>query len=187
MPKVEARLSFPNLFEASAFEPNQKPKFGATLIVAKGSASHQAIKDAVRACIAEKWPKGPPPGLKLCLRDGGEKGHMDGFGDEVVFFNATNPKRPTVVDRDRTPLTESDGKPYAGCYVTALIDFWAQDNQYGKRVNATLTGVQFVRDGEAFGGARVASADDFDVLDDDGGGAPAGQRPAVHETFDVLA
>ena len=48
----------------------------------------------------------------------------------------------------------------------ALVDFWAQDNQFGKRVNATLTGVQFVRDGDSFGGARVAAADDFDVLDD---------------------
>jgi len=180
--KVNARLSFPNLFTASAFEPNQTPKFGAMLIVPKGSKDHADIKTAIKACIAEKWPKGMPPGLKLCLRDGGEKAHMDGFGDEVVFFNATNPKRPTVVDRDRTPLSEADGKPYAGCYVLALVDFWAQDNQFGKRVNATLTGVQFVRDGDSFGGARVAAADDFDVLDDAG----AGDGTEVREVDDIL-
>lgn len=175
-----ARLSFPHLFEASAFAADQKAKYGATLLVPKGSADHKAVVDAVKACIAEKWPKGKPAGLKLCLRDGSEKENLDGFGDDVVFFNATNPKRPTVVDRDRTPLTEDDPRPYAGCYVVAMVEFWAQDNQFGKRVNATLTGVQFLADGEAFGGTRVATADDFDDLE-------SGTSTTVEEVDDILA
>jgi len=69
-----------------------------------------------------------------------------------------------VVDRDRTPLVAADGKPYAGCYVTAIVELWPQDNQYGRRINATLSGVQFERDGDAFGGSAPASADDFDDL-----------------------
>lgn len=175
---TKARLSFPHLFEASAFAPGQAAKFGATLIIPKGSADHAAISNAIKQALAEKWPKGKPSGLQFCLRDGAEKADLDGFGPDVVFFNATNPKRPTVVDRDRTPLQEKDGRPYAGCYVSALVDIWAQDNQFGKRINATLTGVQFVSDGDAFGGARVASADEFDMLD----GEPAG----VEEVADPL-
>jgi hypothetical protein len=70
-----------------------------------------------------------------------------------------------VVDRDRTPLTASDGKPYAGCFVNAVVELWAQDNQYGKRINASLGGVQFAADGDAFGGGGVRTeADDFDDL-----------------------
>ncbi|MWN55950.1 ssDNA-binding protein, partial [Escherichia coli] len=52
----------------------------------------------------------------------------------------------------------------AGCYVNAVIDIWAQDNNFGKRINASLGGVQFLRDGDAFAGGGVASADDFDDI-----------------------
>jgi len=41
---------------------------------------------------------------------------------------------------------------------------WAQDNQFGKRVNAELLGVQFVRDGEPFGGGKPATPEDFEDL-----------------------
>ena len=57
---------------------------------------------------------------------------------------------------------EPSGRPYAGCYVNAVLEFWAQDNKFGKRVNATLMGVQFFRDGDAFSGGGAASDDDFD-------------------------
>ena len=165
-----ARLSFPRLWQADAFDDTQKPVFSGTFILAKGSPEHKAISEEIKRVIAEKWPKGKPASLKVCLRDGAEKGDLDGFGEDVVFFNARNPRRPTIVDRDRTPLTEADGKPYAGCYVAVLLDVWAQDNKFGKRVNATLTGVQFVADGEAFGGGTVATADDFDDLSGEGSG-----------------
>jgi hypothetical protein len=69
-----------------------------------------------------------------------------------------------VLHSDKTPLTEADGKPYAGCYVNASIELWAQDNNYGKRVNASLGGVQFARDGDAFAGGGAASEDEFDDL-----------------------
>ena len=42
-----------------------------------------------------------------------------------------------------------------------------QDNAYGKRVNASLRGVQFAGDGEAFGGGRPAEVDEFEDISDD--------------------
>ena len=45
-----------------------------------------------------------------------------------------------------------------------MIDIWAQDNNFGKRVNASLGGVQFLRDGDAFAGGGVAAPDDFDDI-----------------------
>ena len=50
---------------------------------------------------------------------------------------------------------------YSGCYVDCSVEIWAQDNQYGQRVNAQLRGVMFVRDGDAFGAGGSASADEF--------------------------
>ena len=41
---------------------------------------------------------------------------------------------------------------YRGCYVNALIEVYAMD-QYGDQVNAKLVGIQFRRDGDAFGSA----------------------------------
>ena len=48
--------------------------------------------------------------------------------------------------------------------VNAIIEIWPQDNQFGKRVNASLLGVQFVKDGERLAGGGVAAADDFEAI-----------------------
>ena len=112
----------------------------------------------------------------LVLQDGDLKAQYAGYPGNL-FFNARSATRPTVVDRNKAQLTEADGKPYAGAYVNALIELWAQDNQFGKRINASLRGVQFVRDGDAFGGgAAPASEEDFPDLGDQGqAGAPSGE------------
>ena len=83
--------------------------------------------------------------------------------------------RPLVLNADRSALAEADGKPYSGCYVNAQIAVWAMQNTHGKRVCAQLRGVQFIRDGESFGGGGVAQVDEFDVIADGADGdAPAG-------------
>lgn len=163
-----ARLSFPNIFKPTAFAEGQDKKYSATFILPSYDPQVKQIKEEMRRIAKEKWGDDVPSNIKLCLRDGSEK-EMDGFGSSTVFFNASNSKRPGVFDRDRTPLVAEDGRPYAGCYVNAVVEFWAQDNKYGKRINASLSGLQFSKDGDSFGGgARSANADDFDDVSDDG-------------------
>jgi hypothetical protein len=83
-----------------------------------------------------------------------------------MYVSAASKTRPLVLDSNKTPLTDEDGKPYGGCYVNASIEIWAQDNQFGKRINAQLRGIQFVKDGDAFGGGgSPASADEFEELE----------------------
>lgn len=167
------RLSFPSLFVATSFSPDQDKKYSATFIVEKGTPTHKKLLADVERAAKEKWGEKAKTMLtqlaaqnKICVRDGAEKAGMDGFGDEVVFFNASTKSRPGVYDRDRTPLTADDGRPYAGCYVNAVVELWAQDNQFGRRINATLRGVQFANDGEPFGGGgRSAGADEFPELE----------------------
>jgi hypothetical protein len=98
------------------------------------------------------------------LVDGDDKEYQ-GYADHVCI-KASTKKRPTLVNRDKTPIVEEDGILYGGCYVNASIDVWVMDNSYGKKVLASLNAIQFVKDGEAFG-SKSEGADDFEDLDDE--------------------
>lgn len=168
---ANVRLAFPNLHEATKVNGEGEEAFSASFLFPPGHPAEKEVNAAIDAVAKEKWgPKAPDilkqlrAGDKTCLHKGDTKAQYDGFPGNL--FVATRSKvRPTVIDRNRSPLTASDGKPYAGCYVVAIIALWAQDNRFGKRVNAQLTGVQFMSDGDAFGGGvAAADADDFDEL-----------------------
>ena len=163
------RLSFPNLFEAKTVAGEGAPRYSAALILEGDHPQLAAINKVIEAVATEKWNKSATPTLaglrktgKVALHDGDEKPQYDGFpGNWFISSSAKEDARPTVIDANRTPLTAKDGKPYAGCYVNASVEFWAQDNAYGKRVNCTLRGVQFLRDGDAFSAGRPAASDEF--------------------------
>jgi hypothetical protein len=163
------RLSFPSLFTAEAFKPGDQPKFKATFLIPKGSPLLKEIEAAAIAALNAKFPgKGElirkqitGNNNKCCIADG-DLAEYDGYADHIAI-SAKSSTRPLVIDAQKNPLTEADGKPYAGCYVNAIIEFFAYDQQ-GKGLSASLRGVQFARDGEAFSGAGAASVDDFDAI-----------------------
>lgn len=157
------RLSFPSIFKRSEFN-GQEGKFEATFLLNKETQADQikALEDRIQAMLAEAKMKVSPD--KICMKDG-DFIDYDGYAGHVSVKASTN-RRPTIIDRDKTPLVEDDGKPYAGCFVNAIIDFWLMDNSYGKRVNANLFGIQFYKDGDAFGAGDTDVVDDFDDLDD---------------------
>lgn len=157
------RLSFPSLFQRSVFD-GQEGKYEATFLIPK---SDTKLKAQLDAAIAEaiKAAGIKVASDKLCLKDGNDSDY-DGY-EGTWSLKAANNKRPTVIDRDKSPIIESDEKLYAGCYVNAIVDLWVMNNSYGKRVNCNLYGVQFVKDGEAFGSGPVNVFDDFDDLDGD--------------------
>jgi hypothetical protein len=159
------RLSFPQIWTPKSFAPGQDPRFNANFLLHKDADADQIekIREAIKAVAEEKWKGKKPGGLKICLQDGEEKDY-DGYADSM-FISASTKVRPTIVDQKKNPLVEEDGKPYAGCYVNAAITLWAQDNQWGKRVNASLEAIQFVKEGEPFGGKKV-TADVFGVIED---------------------
>jgi hypothetical protein len=146
-------------------------KYEATFLIPKDHAQVADIQNAVKevgmAELGKDWAK-----AKLCLKDGSEKDY-DGYEGNWTLKAATK-KRPAIVDIDKTPLVEADGKPYAGCYVNASVTITAFQNAYGKFVQAQLNGIQFAGDGEPFGGGSEGySEDDFGVEDsDDSGDAP---------------
>lgn len=163
----DVRLAFPNLFTAQTFEGGA-PAFGASLLLAPSHKSVAELKKAFVAVAKEKWGakadailKSMTATDKLCLHNGDTKEQYDGFPGNM-FVSARSKVRPLILNTDKTPLNEDDGKPYSGCYVNASIELWAQDNKFGKRINAQLRGVQFLRDGDAFGGGgSPASEEEF--------------------------
>ena len=168
-----ARLAFPQLFQAKPFAEDQPARFSAAFILPKNDKQVETIEETLKEVAREKWgKKGNEIYEKLsskdgtCFRDGDEK-DQDGF-ENSVFLSSGSKNRPLILDKDKSYLSEADGRPYAGCYVNATVNIWAQDNSYGKRINADLKGVQFVRDGEPFSGGPPANPEDFDDLSDTG-------------------
>ena len=164
------RLSFAQLFEAKTVNGEGKPAFSASFLIKPTDPQVKAINDAIDAVAKDKWGikaeanlKVMRTGDKTCLHSGDLKANYDGF-EGMMFVSARNPLRPLVLDVDRSLLSAESGRPYSGCYVNVSLELWAQDNNYGKRVNATLMGVQYFGEGESFSGGGIAEIDDFDDL-----------------------
>lgn len=172
------RLAFPALYKPKAFAGGAEDtaKYGATLLISKtDTETIQRVKDEMLAAATKRWEKTAQKNYdalvaqdRTALRDGDIKEQYDGF-EGAMYISASNNAKPIVIGKDRAKLEEDSGLPYAGCFVNASIEFWAQDNKFGKRINATLRGVQFVRDGDAFSGSAPASVDEFDDLGVQGG------------------
>lgn len=171
------RLAFPELFEPKTVNGEGEPAYSATFLFPPDHPGTKLMEEAIEEVGKEKWKakwdsgKGSVKGEleskdKTCLHDGDQKVNYDGF-EGNLYVSARNKSRPTVIDGLKQPLTRADGKPYGGCYVNANVEVWAQDNKYGKRINATLRGVQFYRDGESFSGGTPAGVDEFDEVDED--------------------
>ena len=183
----DVRLTFPNLFEPKAVNGQGEPKFSASFLFPRNHPQVGEIAKAVQEAATAKWGEKAPAMLqqlkaadKLPVHDGDAKSDYDGYAGNL-FINASNKVRPLVIDGNRAPLTAADGKPYSGCYVNAIVAIWAQDNQFGKRVNASLLGVQFVRDGERLAGGAVAAADDFEPIPE--AAAPAAEKSGAAALF----
>ena len=160
----DARLSFPSLFKKSSFN-GKEGKYEATFLIPKSDEkTYNEIMSGIKELLAEN-KNAKVAKDKLCIKDGDDIDY-DGY-EGMWAVKASNNVRPTVINRDKSQLAEEDGVLYAGCYVNAIIELWFQNNQYGKRVNANLLGVQFVKDGEPFGTEKVADADEFDDIPDD--------------------
>ena len=167
------RIAFPALDKPKAFEAGQDLKYSATFLIEPGSDNEKLVRDTIAKIAKEKWADKAPAmlkalekGDKLCIHDGDQKAQYDGFEDMMyVSANTKASAPPSLFDGQKNKLERDSGMIYAGCYVNAIIDVYAQDNNFGKRINAGLSGVQFNGHGDAFGGGAPASADDFDVAE----------------------
>lgn len=165
------RIAFPMLFEPKPFNDG-KPMFGAAFILPPNHPQVAEIKAKMKVVADAQWR--PPSKVyqsiiaadRTALHDGNTKAQYDGYeGNLFINANAKPSAKPTTLNAAREPVGD-DGTIYAGCYVNASLEFWAQNNKWGQRVNAQLRGVQFFADGDAFAaGPPPAGEDEFDAAD----------------------
>lgn len=186
----DVRLSFFNGYEKAPDKVNTKTgevikgKFGANFLMEKGTpetkANQAKLKKAGHDAKVKKWgeneakwPKLKPE--KVCVRDGDLEDY-DGY-EGCLYVSANSDRKPQII----TNRKGKDGKwieaeagapnsPYSGCRVNALVRLWVQDNEHGKRLNASLEVVQFLADGTPFGAAPVDPNEKFtdDMVGDEG-------------------
>lgn len=186
------RLAFAHqLFVPSAVEEGKDPKYGCDSLLVPGHSIVRARIEGVGDNAKTTWHattmqeillelandamkgKGAAwlTGLensKRCFRDGNlrvTKGGDPYEGYEGVWYVAAkNKARPLIMDANKAPLTQADGKIYSGCYANVIIEAYAITDPKRKGAHAAIKGVQFVKDGDAFGGGAPASPDEFDEL-----------------------
>lgn len=175
--KIRGRLAFANLFEPKPVGDGG-PRYSASILFEPGSAAHKTVADAVLACATAKWGAKAPAIVKSmtasaagCLQNGDAKAQYAGF-EGMMYVSAGQPEDkggPDVRNQQGKRANPGHpGAPYSGCYVEAKLDLWPQDNQYGKKINASIISVQFWKDGEAFGGGtRATSDDEFEDLSEE--------------------
>lgn len=190
----KVRLSFAqSLYKAKPFggsdgdgEPNHSANFLIDPETREGKVNIEKMEDAIDHAIANHaWKDGKKPKFseaKLPLRDGNNHDY-DGYED-MMYVSASNKKKPRILDIDKLDVQEGDdGAPYSGCLVDAIVRVWAQDNKWGKRINASLEGVRFRDDGDAFGAAPL-DPDEFDDDEDDRGSSRRSSSKRKHDEDD---
>ena len=176
-----------NLRTAGEYEAGDgKYRYSATFLIPKGSAHDKAIEDAIKAVAIEGWAKKADAMLesirgnanKFCYQNGDLK-DFDGFEDHmyIAAHRKRDDGRPLLLDNVLDPETQKiarlvdsngewlpgkEGRIYAGCYVNATIDIYAQ-TKTNPGIRCGLQGVQFHAAGDSFSGASRGNEDDFDA------------------------
>lgn len=190
----DVRIGHPNVFTARGFgKTNSGEKaFSAQFYIDEaaslGKRNIALCEDAIEAAKEKefgedkkKWPKIKRDNMPVFFGSDLDEDECKPEWEGMFVVRARNKKRPLVLDRDKTELDESDGRPYGGCFVDAIVRFWAQTYEGIPRVNCQLEAVRFRRDGEAFGAAPI-DPDEFDDLDDeDDDGARSSRRRSRDE------
>lgn len=171
--KIFGRASFLRVDRPEKYQGQGDPRYSGNVIL-EDPKEVAKVKAAMRAAAVSQWGEAKADaalksliaGQKTALVDGNTKAEYPGYeGNMVVQAHSKANQPPTLVQTLNGENVKLDNETqsviYSGCYVNAIIEFWAQDNQYGKRINAQLAGLQFVRDGESFAGGRAAATDDF--------------------------
>ncbi len=151
------RVSFPHLYKKPMIN-GEEGKCGATLMLdpAQHADTLKALQSQINALITERFKGKKIPPEKISLRKGEDKGRPEYEG--FIVLSANSKTKPVVIDSSGKGVVtdETDCRIYAGCYVNAKVSLWAQDNNYGKRINCELVAIQFAADGDPLDSSHVS-------------------------------
>ena len=178
------RLSYPQLLTPQAFKGKGEPRYSASFLLAKDDAQvKKLIVPALSEAAIAKWGDKGMQMVKqlqakdmIALHDGDlkldkEGAPQGGYGEHFYLSAAAQKdKAPRVLTRGGDIITvETSGLypndvPYGGCFVHARVNIWAQDNDYGCRLNAGLLAVVFASDGDPFGSVVATEQGTLDAF-----------------------
>lgn len=163
--------SYPHLDKPWAKNPTDKPKFSLTGLAPKETHGEaKALMVEVINSLLAGAKMGKIGAEHKFVRNGDtEDGPLKPETEAMWIVKASeNPDRPPKVRDERTKVmtpAEILKRIYAGAVVNMLIRPWAQNNDFGKKINANLIAVQFVRDGTRIGEAAIDDDDAWDELE----------------------
>lgn len=179
MPELKLKnvpIAFPALAEMQSIGDGE-PAYGAKFVIEPGSENGKLLDAAMLEAAKQKWEKDGEKIFNMLVDDGKvcyvKKPYMnkkkgepyEGFEGQHSLSTRNSKVQPTVLDRFGKAVTDKkdiERLIYSGCATHISIEIWAQDNSFGRRINAGLRGVMFAGDGKRFGGgATTASADEF--------------------------
>ena len=165
------RCNFPRVHAPEVNQLSGKNEYSIVVLIPENDPQVAELKNKMQAVwVAKFGPEKGPKKLKSALDSKNTRFlHHD---DENACYRINLKRReqdgaPMVLDRAKQPLAASSGLPYGGCYINVSFDLWVYDKQ-STGTSATLLGVQFVKDGEPFGGSSQPSDKDFEDLSNDG-------------------
>jgi len=156
-------LSYPHLFEPSAFE-GQKAKFSCKVIFPAGTDLSE-LRRAVETAGQKGFDGKRPPNYRDPFRDCAEKKGTKGYDEGGTFISCTSYQPPGIVGPDCKPITD----PYAlypGCKVRCTLVAFAYDRAGNRGVSFGLRNVQKMFDGEKLG-THTNAEEDFEEVEQD--------------------
>jgi hypothetical protein len=195
---ANVRLSYLYCFEPylpPASAQNPKATYRLHALIAPTDPQLRAVAEKIEALgAAHQWKGGVTwaevkEQLKgkdaMCLHKGevSQPGKPEYKG--MFYVSGSRDTPYTVVDSDRTPLrgNETPRRPVSGDWGNVYLSVWVQDNQWGRRINATVTGLQFVKQDVAFGsGPPPKDPTEFGVVN-----AASADAPPPAQNADPLA
>lgn len=162
------RFSHPHIHAPWKKKEDQGPKkYSVTAMLPK--KTHAAAIELVEGRIAELLKENKVKKLKpekIFLRDGDESEAEEYEG--YMTISAREERRPPMRHKNGKPIPpgeDEDGINLAeelfvgGHWGAVLIRPWFMNNDYGKRVNAGLSSIQFLMKDETFGSGRLSEED----------------------------
>jgi len=178
---TEARASHPHVFKPSRIKPSAPEAYSIELLFDKKTTDLSHLQKPVKAAMIQKW--GPdqddwPSPRRMPYRDGdkpyGKKKEVKPEHKGMWVVKASSSAEyapPHVIGRDHKVHLKSESEFYPGCYCRAHLKAHAYDSFGGDSlpgVKFILDGVQFIRDGKAFGGKKPADQM-FGIIEGDEG------------------
>lgn len=167
------RVTFPEVFVPKAMEEGQKEKFAITLLFNPKTMDDEQrakllkMKELAEKACREKFQVGlgemyKGKALLNPFRKSEEK--PDYYEPGLIFVKFSTLVKPGVVDASRTPIQETSGDFYPGCWAHVTYSVFAYDQMGNRGVSFGLKNIQKVRDDESLGGVRTTPDQDFEIL-----------------------